>query len=327
MNSRRPRILTNMAFWQSRTWREATDSIYPASEAGGIEWSAAGQAWRLFRRRAAYDVVLTMGIRESMVYGALCRLTGRPSKQVMCEVFLDAPRNRSPRWRLKTGLYRRVASSSLGMLTNSSAEVSWLGERLGIPRERIRYVPLNTTISEPALSGRDDGFILAAGRTQRDYPTLLGAAVRVNAPFILICGQSDLRNETIPPNVSVLREVDRRGYLDHLERARLVVVPLLPVERATGQVVVLEAMAKGKPVIATRAAGTVDHVRDGENGLLVGPGDARQLAEAIQALWSDADRRRRLAERALQDVRTVWSTEQHARAKLEAIRELWEKSL
>ena len=59
---------------------------------------------------------------------------------------------------------------------------------------------------------------------------------------------------------------------------------------------VLESLALGSPVIATAVGGVPELVRDGENGLLVPPGDSAALATAIRRFFADEDLRRRLAE-------------------------------
>ena len=65
------------------------------------------------------------------------------------------------------------------------------------------------------------------------------------------------------------------------------VVPLHRRQRSTGQVVILEGNALGKPAIATRVVGTVDYVRPGETGLLCEPYDALDMRTAIERLIAD----------------------------------------
>ena len=48
--------------------------------------------------------------------------------------------------------------------------------------------------------------------------------------------------------------------------------------------VVLEAMAGSVPVIASRVEGTPEAIRDGQDGLLVEPGNPRELAEKLEQL-------------------------------------------
>ena len=61
---------------------------------------------------------------------------------------------------------------------------------------------------------------------------------------------------------------------------------------------VLEALACGVPVVASRVGGIPDAVLHGENGLLVPPGDARALQEALQTVLSDEAKRAGMARRA-----------------------------
>ncbi|MBN1419784.1 MAG: glycosyltransferase [Planctomycetes bacterium] len=69
---------------------------------------------------------------------------------------------------------------------------------------------------------------------------------------------------------------------------------LLPSHREGTPASVLEALACGTPVIATRAGGIPEWVRDGESGLLVEPRDSEALARAIGALQDSPDLAARL---------------------------------
>jgi glycosyltransferase involved in cell wall biosynthesis len=68
-------------------------------------------------------------------------------------------------------------------------------------------------------------------------------------------------------------------------------------------IVAIEAMAAGRPVLATRAGGMVEVVRDGETGRLVPPGDAKALAAGIVEMTSDAEMQDRMGRAGLERVR------------------------
>jgi glycosyltransferase involved in cell wall biosynthesis len=62
----------------------------------------------------------------------------------------------------------------------------------------------------------------------------------------------------------------------------------------------LEAMGKGRPVVATGRGGSAEYLRDGENCLLFEAGDPQALADALRRLASDPDLRARLREGGLE---------------------------
>lgn len=310
------KILTNLAFGQSRVWREATESICRGGESPD-ELGAWRQAWRLLRRRKGADAVVTMGARASLAYGALCAALGVESRQVMMEYFLDAPRPQSLRWRLKTALYRTVARRALGILTNSRGEVESTVRRFGLEAGRVRYVPMYSTV-EPGERGEARGYVLSAGRTLRDNATLLEAARRFRWPLVWVAGRGDAAGEALPDNVRMMREIPLEEHLRLMEGANAVVVPLLPAERSTGQVVVLEAMAMGKPVVATRLAGTTDLLEDGRTGILTEPGDAAGLAAAVERVMRDVEYARKLGRAALEEIRRWGLPDCRGKAMLEA---------
>jgi len=72
---------------------------------------------------------------------------------------------------------------------------------------------------------------------------------------------------------------------------------------------VLEAMARGVPVVTTPVGGVPDVIKDGVNGLLVEPGQPKALARAIVALLTDDGLRQRLREAAHRQVGAKYSSE------------------
>jgi glycosyltransferase involved in cell wall biosynthesis len=78
--------------------------------------------------------------------------------------------------------------------------------------------------------------------------------------------------------------------------------------------VLLESMAAGVPVVATRVGGTPEAIEDGVNGLLVPPADSNALANAISQVLADPLLAARLGHAARQTATARFSTEQMVRA-------------
>jgi glycosyltransferase involved in cell wall biosynthesis len=80
---------------------------------------------------------------------------------------------------------------------------------------------------------------------------------------------------------------------------------------------VLESMARGKAMVATSVGGTPEAIIDGDTGLLVPPGDWRQLGEAIATLLQDNDLRCRMGANARKRAEVHFDVQQWVRRTLE----------
>ncbi len=81
-----------------------------------------------------------------------------------------------------------------------------------------------------------------------------------------------------------------------------------PAQREGLGVALLEAMSAGVPVVASRAGGIVDVIRDGVDGLLVPPGDGTALAAALDRMLADEPWRRAIGSAARQRIADRFST-------------------
>jgi L-malate glycosyltransferase len=89
----------------------------------------------------------------------------------------------------------------------------------------------------------------------------------------------------------------------------------------------LDAMAAGRPIVATRAGGIPEVVADGETGLLVPPRDSRALADAILALLRDPARREALARAGRLRVAERFSVDRLVDGTLDVYERVADKSL
>ena len=98
--------------------------------------------------------------------------------------------------------------------------------------------------------------------------------------------------------VTLLGRRDRREVAELLRAADVLAVPSVPTRRGKREgipVVLMEAMASGVPVVASRISGIPELVDDGVTGMLVSPGDAESLARALARLHEDPGLRQELA--------------------------------
>jgi glycosyltransferase involved in cell wall biosynthesis len=110
--------------------------------------------------------------------------------------------------------------------------------------------------------------------------------------------------------LGVMRETLFLGYQEQVASFFAAFdVFVLPSANEGTPVTAIEALAAGKPVVATRVGGIPDVVRDGEDGFLVAPGDVEALADRLAELATDDALRERMGEAARARVRERYSVE------------------
>lgn len=150
----------------------------------------------------------------------------------------------------------------------------------------------------------------------------------IEARFVLV-GDSDRGNPAAVPEAN-LREWDELGWVewwghradmpDVFAQATIVCLPTFYGEGVPK--VLIEAAACGRPIVTTDWPGCRTIVRDGHNGLLVPPRDAKQLSDALSTLLSDRELRSEMGERGRQMVLNHFATEHIERMTLQVYDEL-----
>jgi glycosyltransferase involved in cell wall biosynthesis len=100
-----------------------------------------------------------------------------------------------------------------------------------------------------------------------------------------------IRSQGLEDFVALPGYVPSERLYAHYHRADIFVLPSL--SESFGQVL-LEAMSCGLPIVATTAGGIPETIRHGRNGLLVPPGDAAAIVEAVRWLANNSRHRERI---------------------------------
>jgi glycosyltransferase involved in cell wall biosynthesis len=196
----------------------------------------------------------------------------------------------------------------------------WAGFVRGFaPRARVAVVPNAVALPRLMHDRAEPGRVLFLGRIEaaKGVAELLDAvallAPRFPALRLVLAGSGDLaawrraaRERGIGDRVELTGWLDAGAREAHLGRAAVFCLP----SHAEGlPMALLEAMAMGRAVVASRVGGIPEAVREGDNGLLVPPHDAPALAAALARVLDDAGLRARLGERARMTVAQHYSTE------------------
>ena len=252
-------------------------------------------------RRAARDVDLVHA--HWLPVGAVAALTGKPFVVTIHGTDMELAR-RAPA--LARPVLRR-ARVAMCVSRALAEEARALGAR------DVRVVP-NAVELPPEVGGEaDPPEILFAGRLSPEKGILELVEAARGLPLV-VAGDGPLRDRVPGALGFVPRERLRELY-------RRAAVVACPSRREGFGVVCAEAMAHGRPVVASAVGGLLDIVVDGETGLLVPPRDVPALRAALERLLADAALRQRLGAAGRERARREFSPDRVTEMTLAAYRD------
>jgi glycosyltransferase involved in cell wall biosynthesis len=287
------------------------------------------QALRILHRTQPFDVVEFADVNAEGFFYARDPLTPfvvRCHTPTFVLRRYYSPREMNYDTRIISACEKDVLRRAHALTAPSRDMARLIASECNIPPENIAVIPNALASDEWRVTGseyRSPNYrtnqlsnyctILHVGRMERvKGVTVLAEAIPQvlaqvpNAHFVFI--GDDLRTERgtsqraeleaqltaagVRGRVEFLGSTDQASLLEWYRRADICVVPSLLYESFS--YTCAQALAAGKPVVASRIGGIPETVDDGETGLLVEPGNAAQLADAIIRLANDADLRERM---------------------------------
>jgi glycosyltransferase involved in cell wall biosynthesis len=178
----------------------------------------------------------------------------------------------------------RVVLARASRVVAVSRAIADEARRLGA--HAVDVIPNGVELPAAPGAEAEPPYALYAGRLSREKGVLELVEAARGLPLVVV-GDGPLRR----------RVPQARGFVPRAELLRLLdgaAVVACPSRREGFGMACLEAMAHGKPVVASAVGGFLDLVVDGETGLLVQRGDRRALRATLERLLHDRDFRHRL---------------------------------
>lgn len=212
---------------------------------------------------------------------------------------LSANKNKPIKLKLLRWLLRELA----GIVCLSRVQQNFLESQLPFLREKIFFVPLGVDVRfyRPNFGPREN-YILSAGRDNgRDYKTVIKAAKRMpDQKFEIVCSPRNIEGiDAIPSNVIITYDIPIVELYKKYQQAKLMLLithgdDFLDGSDCSGQTVLLDALANGVPLIATKKAYLKDYVESEKDILAVAPYDYDDIIRQIR-VCEDAGKRETLA--------------------------------
>lgn len=313
--------------------------FHPADMTGKTDLSGARTIARTLRQVDA-DVVHCQDRRAGLVGRLLALLTGTPTVYTLHGVPDSlaalvvgnsgfAPDSRRDRVANLLGERLLARTPHSHVVTPCEAVARYARDHVRIPADRVSAVH-NGVGPDWLHRGRAEGVEppgtqvvtavwLGVMQPVKRVPELVRAVADVADLRLLLVGDG-------PERAAVASAVREAGVGDRVELAGFVDEPaqllaradlfVLPSAAEACPMAVLQAMALGLPVVASRAGGIPEVVRDGIDGLLITTADDAALREALRVLTKDEELRRRLGTSAQERIRDRFTVAHSARALL-----------
>lgn len=206
-----------------------------------------------------------------------------------------------PPWQKNIYIQQQLVAAGVDQYIAVSAAVAQqLSHSFNVPAAKVRMIhnciplsphnrPVNQTLRTTLNQGTGYPIILSIARLdeQKGHKFLLEAMSHIPEAILVLAGSGPER-AALEAQAQALAIADRVCFLGHrtdvpdlLACCDLFVLPSLYEGLPLS---ILEAMAAGKPVVASAVGGSPEAVLDGESGLLVPPGDSVALAKALKCL-------------------------------------------
>ena len=304
-------VKCNIAHFDSSA-EEAADFIKGLEKTTGLEWEAkiftANQGRKnrfgnlvrymkyvvfpflIFINRKKYKNIIGWQAFYGLLFAFYCRLFRvKKTNSLLIKNFIYKPK-KGMLGKIYFAFMRYVVKSPYVdiFVCSSQTFCDRCAEIFDEPKERFVFLPFGvndyTKIVDHCIPATND-YILALGRSNRDWDFLIDSLSDIDFPVRIVC--DELYRENLPENITIYNNVWKKESYEFIRNCKFMVIPIQDGKIVAGETVLLKTMSFSKPIIITEPSCLADdYVTDGVTGLIV-PKDKDALLAAVNKLYED----------------------------------------
>lgn len=249
-------------------------------------------AWKAVSQSRKGDVIISLYDFQGILCWIFSALRLRRRHILGLNLLLkDKPTAKN---RLASAIYRRAVQSPWFHTTvTSKAYQHWFNRKLGLnlsyPLLRdVYYDSYEPDPNRPVVES--DGSVFCGGRNSRDWALMIELARRLPHVRFSFCMPDDAwaaYGNSLPSNVDGMHEVSMERFVEAMERAAIICMPVT-TDAPAGLITMFQAAGYRKPIIATHTVTTEEYLTP-ERGYLLQSNDASIWADTIAHILDNPD--------------------------------------
>lgn len=269
------------------------------------------QAVFLLSKFKNYDVIVGTGDSAGLPLLAL-KYFGLIKKPIifMTAGLAGALKGKEDTWVFN--FYKKILPMADIFTSYAQVEIDFFEKGMGIKKGEIIYMPLATDVNYFSKKSDARATVICAVGTElgRDYRTLFEAARDLPIQVEVACHPDNIRGITIPDNVKVHLNIPVQEVLKLYQRSIISVVPCFERFRSSGQMVILESVAAGLPIVASEIKGITSafDFKNNKHLLYYIPQNSNDLKNKIKYLLNNSSIRNSLGKQTFQFVKNNYTT-------------------
>lgn len=262
---------------------------------GALFGTSLGLALLAWRRRRDFDLFYAGNEKLGILVAALFKFVRQRPRIALLNHNLSN--------RKKAFLFRRLQLQNCvdALICLNEYQATFLERELAVSPRKVFRVHHGAMVDGSFFLPRIKAdevlrYALSVGRESRDYGTLFKAlrhsGIRAKIIFSGISDSNKYQNRAVDrtlDNVDTFDHVSYTSLRNFYADCSFVVIPMHNVDYPAGITTIMEAMAMGKPVIATYSRGIEEFIEDSVTGFWTEPSNPIALREKMLLLWNNPD--------------------------------------